>query len=118
MKPLDQFPQIYLCKNSVDFRKSIDGLGALVQEELKLDLFEPALFVFCCSKRKRIKILYWDKTGFALWYKRLEKDRFPWPSNNQSEIVTIKSKELRWLLDGIDLWKIKPHIDRSYQKIC
>jgi len=79
MKSLSKFTQVYLHKEPVDFRKSINGLGAIVQEEMKLDPFSSALFIFCCARRKRIKILYWDRTGFALWYKKLEENLFPWP---------------------------------------
>ena len=109
---------VYLHRDSVDFRKSIDGLGAIVQEELKLDLFATNLFVFCCARRKRLKILYWDKTGFALWYKRLEADRFPWPRGEHPDVVKLTHEQLGWLLEGIDVWAIKPHKARSYEKMC
>jgi transposase len=109
---------VYLHRDPVDFRKSIDGLGAIVQEELKLDVFSPNLFVFCCARRKRLKILYWDKTGFALWYKRLEADRFPWPRSEHPGVVELTHEQLGWLLDGIDIWTIKPHKARSYEKMC
>jgi len=109
---------VFLHRASVDFRKSIDGLGAIVQEELKLDLFAANLFVFCCSRRKRLKILYWDKTGFALWYKRLESERFPWPRCEDSDVVELTIEQLQWLLEGIDIWAIKPHRPKIYKKIC
>jgi transposase len=118
MKSLHHFPQVYLHRDYVDFRKSINGLGAIVQESIQLDPFSAALFVFCCRRRKKIKILYWDKTGFALWYKKLEQDCFPWPKNNSKSVLIIDSKQLRWLLDGIDLWAIRPHQEKSYKKMC
>ena len=99
---------VYLHRDPVDFRKSIDGLGAILQEELELDLFATNLFVFCCGRRKRLKILYWDKTGFALWYKRLEADRFPWPRGEYPDAVELTQEQLGWLLEGIDIWAIKP----------
>ena len=118
MKSLSNFNQIYLHRDPVDFRKSINGLGAIVQEEMKLDPFSSALFIFCCGRRKRLKILYWDRTGFALWYKKLEEDLFPWPKDIESETIEITSKELAWILDGINIWKITPHKDKKYSKIC
>lgn len=109
---------VYLHRASVDFRKSINGLGAIVQEELKLDLFSANLFVFCCNRRKRLKILYWDKTGFALWYKRLESDRFPWPRSESPDVVELTHEQLGWLLEGIDIWAIKPHKSKFFEKMC
>jgi transposase len=90
----------------------------MVQEEMKLDPYSSSLFVFCCQRRKRLKILYWDRTGFVLWYKRLEEDLFPWPKNFDTETVEINSKELEWVLDGINIWEIKPHTDKKYSKSC
>lgn len=118
MKSLSKFSKIYLHREPVDFRKSINGLSAIVQEEMKLNPFESGLFIFICSRRKRIKILYWDRTGFALWYKKLEEDLFPWPKDLEAETIEISSKELEWILDGINIWKIKPHKDKKYSRTC
>ncbi|WP_299020014.1 IS66 family insertion sequence element accessory protein TnpB [uncultured Photobacterium sp.] len=79
MKGLINPPAIYLYRHFVDFRKSINGLAALVESETTLALDSGALFLFTNKQRDKIKILYWDTTGFALWYKRLEKDKFKWP---------------------------------------
>ncbi len=70
---------VYLCRDTVDFRKGINGLAVLVEETLQLDPFSEHLFVFCNRRRNRIKILYWERNGFCLWQKRLERDRFAWP---------------------------------------
>jgi transposase len=118
MKAPTQFEKIYLYRNPVDFRKSINGLSSIVQEEMKLNAFTSALFIFCCARRKRIKILYWDRTGFALWLKRLEEDLFPWPKDLEDETVEISARELEWVLDGINIWKIKPHEEKKYSKTC
>ena len=108
--------EVYLCREVVDFRKSINGLSALVEAELRLDPFGAHLFVFCNRKRDKLKILYWERNGFVLWYKRLEKQRFPWPKRDDdtSDVVTMTGRELNWLLDGIDLFVIKPHETLSY----
>jgi len=79
MKMFMAAPDVYLHRQFVDFRKSINGLAALVESELALSAMSGALFVFCNKGRDKLKILYWDRTGFALWYKRLEKDKFKWP---------------------------------------
>ena len=62
-------------------RKQINGLALIVQEQMEMDPFQDALFVFCNGQRRILKALYWDRTGFCLWMKRLEKHRFPWPRN-------------------------------------
>ncbi|MCP4887188.1 MAG: IS66 family insertion sequence element accessory protein TnpB, partial [Planctomycetaceae bacterium] len=79
MRPSPKTAPVYLCAQPVDFRKSINGLSAMVELEFDLDPFAEALFVFCNRQRDKVKILYWEKNGFCLWYKRLEKDRFKWP---------------------------------------
>jgi transposase len=94
---------IYVRTGKTDMRKQINGLSVLVQQELKLDPFSGALFVFCNRRRHLLKILYWDRTGFALWMKRLEKARFPWPEN-RGEAERIDSEQLQQLLKGIDFW--------------
>jgi len=83
-------------------RKSIDGLSILVQEILQKDIFSGHLFVFCNKRGDKIKILYWDRNGFCLWYKRLERGIFRLPKV-QSKVFMIAPNELNLLLEGIDL---------------
>jgi transposase len=71
--------KVYLHRAPVDFRLSINGLAALVEQALGLDPFAPALYVFSNRRRNRVKILGWDRNGFWLLLKRLEEDRFIWP---------------------------------------
>ena len=75
MKVFVEPADIYLYMDIVDFRKSINGLIVVVEQDMNLNPFRDALFVFCNKKRDKVKILYWDKTGFALWYKRLGATR-------------------------------------------
>lgn len=117
MHPGAVIGQVYLCCVPVDFRKQIDGLAALVQGELALDVFGDALFVFVNRQRSRIKILYWHRNGFCLWQKRLEKERFAWPSPGSHTTVTLSPKELEWLLEGFDLWANYPHKILKYQSV-
>ena len=116
MRPADDV-EVYLCREVVDFRKSINGLSVIVEEQLGLNPFGPQLFVFCNRKRDKLKILYWERSGFVLWYKRLEKDRFPWPDGQAEAVVTLTGRELNWLLDGIDLFQLKPHASLSYSSV-
>jgi transposase len=116
MRPHDDVP-VYLCREVVDMRKSINGLSILVEEGLSLDPFGAVLFVFCNRKRDKVKILYWERSGFVLWYKRLEKDRFPWPDERADAVVSMTGRELNWLLDGIDLFRLKPHASLSYESV-
>ena len=109
--------EIYLHRQPVDFRKAINTLSILVQEEMRHNPFEKALFVFCNKRRNGIKILYWDNTGFALWYKRLEKDKFPWPFHVEEDEIRIESGRLRLLLDGYNIFKMKPHKKLKYETV-
>lgn len=115
MIDLRSFQGIYLCRQFVDFRKSIDGLSAHV-EEMGLNPFGKYLFIFCSRRRSRLKILYWDSTGYALWYKRLEKERFPWPKSDAQDVIEIDSEKFRWLLQGVNVWKIRPHEILEFKK--
>lgn len=108
------FASVYLHRETVDFRKSIDGLSAIVENEMGLSPLSKHLFVFTNRNRSRIKILYWDKTGFALWFKRLETERFPWPRKFEKDVIELKPRELAWLLEGYEFWKMKPHSIVNY----
>lgn len=86
-------------------RKSINGLMILVQESFSLDPFTDALFVFCNRSRNRIKILEWDGDGFWLYFKRLERGRFRWPSEEESSTMILGVEELSCLIDSARLEK-------------
>ena len=117
MKSIKSFTDIYLSRRYVDFRKGINGLGALVQDEMDLDPFDGALFIFCSRTRDKIKILYWDRTGFALWHKRLEKEKFKWPKKLPDEVIILDQTELEWLLDGFDITKMQPHETLQFRSV-
>ncbi len=114
MKSVDKFDAIYIYNGKVDFRRSIDGLSNMVQEELKMDVFQNSLFLFFNKRKNKLKILYWDKSGFALWYKRLEEERFKIPKNIEGNHLSLTYKELEWLLEGYDIAKKKPHQELKY----
>lgn len=107
---------VYLHSEPVDFRKQINGLAAIVEQELELNPFADALYVFINRKATGIKILYWHRNGFCMWQKRLEQDRFTWlPESHKNPIFMISTQELQWLLEGFDLWNNQPHKTLNYQ---
>jgi len=105
--------KVYLAIGNTDMRKAINGLSILVQESMDLDPFSGHLFVFCNRKRNIIKILYWDRNGFCLWSKRLEKHFFRWPESSE-EVMKIDQRELMWLVDGLEINQQKAHDRLSY----
>jgi transposase len=105
MKALSKFNQIFIHRMPVDFRRGIFSLVSLVQDELELNPFSNYLFIFTNSNRNRLRMLYWDKTGFAMWYKVLEKNKFYWPLSLDGECIEIDRKVLSELLAGFDPWQ-------------
>jgi transposase len=113
---LPDFDSLYLCTAPVDFRKGMRGLAALIQEELELDPLSKNLFVFLSRDRKKIKALYWDKTGHALWYKVLEKEKFCRVKSYAHGHLEMSNLELEQLLSGLNPWQ-SPHQELEYKKV-
>jgi transposase len=100
--------RIYLCTSPTDMRKGFDTLAALVKDFLGKDPLSGHLFLFVGRAKDRMKILYWDADGFALWYKRLEEGTFRMPrTTSDAAGVELKASELAMMLEGIDLRSIK-----------
>jgi transposase len=95
--------QVFVRPGATDLRKQINGLAALAQGEMGGDPLSGNLFVFSNQDRRLLKALYWDRNGFCLWQKRLERDKFPWP-RSQEAARAISVEQLRMLLAGIDFW--------------
>jgi transposase len=104
MRAVSEFTSLYLHRAPVDMRKNINGLSAIVQGGMGLDLKSSSLFVFCNQRRTHLKILYFDKSGFALWLKRLEGSKFSWPRDLDQEVVSINAADMALLLDGVNIW--------------
>jgi transposase len=102
--------RVFVKPGATDMRKQINGLSIIVSEQLQMDPFEGHLFLFCNKQRRILKIIYWDRNGFCLWLKRLEKDKFPWPSS-QPEATEITQEQFRFLLQGIDFWNAHKKLD-------
>ena len=105
--------RVYLAAGATDMRKSIDSLAAEVQEVLHLDPFSSCLFVFCNRRKDKLKVLFWERNGFWLCYRRLERGAFRWPKAGERGTVAVTRRELRWLLDGLDLDLKGAHADVS-----
>ncbi|MFQ5634803.1 MAG: IS66 family insertion sequence element accessory protein TnpB [Gammaproteobacteria bacterium] len=117
MRPSTELPAVYLCREAVDFRKGINGLSILVEEVLSVDPFCEQMFVFCNRRRNQVRILYWERNGFCLWQKRLEKARFKWPRDADGDVITLSGQQLNFLLDGYDVLRFKPHERLHYSSV-
>lgn len=117
MRSLSDFPCVYLHRDVVDFRQSINGLSVIVEHAMQLSPYEDALFVFCNRRRDKLKLLYWDRTGFCLWYKRLEQDQFKWPRKSEWEVVNITVEQMDWLLRGYDISRMQSHSSLKYNAV-
>ena len=112
----DEGLKVYLHREAIDFRVGLNGLAILVEQALELDPFAEAVYVFSNRRRDRVKILSWERNGFWLLLKRLEKDRFIWPS--LEAVPTLSAEQLHWLLDGIDLAVVQKHPRRFYRRVA
>ena len=95
--------RIFLCKDPINMRKSFEGLGAAVEQLFPGELFSGALFIFLNRDRNHIKVLFWDRDGFTIWYKRLEKGSFARNAENN----TLDRREFLMLLEGIEPKKVR-----------
>ena len=100
--------KVFLCTAPTDMRRGFDGLSGMAESLMQQDPLSGHLFVFRNRNRDKLKILYWDQDGLAIWYKRLEQGTFQFPSDGktQEEVaagVEFSNSELSLLLGGIDL---------------
>lgn len=127
MRPPDEGDvTINVCLDPVDFRMGINGLSVLIEASLKYDPFSRNLFCFTNKRRNQIKVLYWERSGFCLWLKRLEEERFKWPTHlraaceehaDRAPVAKLTPEQLSWLLDGLDLKQLKPHRKLEYRTV-
>ena len=121
MRPSDDIDHVWLAREPQGFRKGINGLSIVVEEHLRHDPFSGQLFVFINKAHDKIKILYWERSGFYVWHKRLEKERFKWPEHLaqqlEGDVLTLDGQQLSWLLDGYDHSVMRPHRSLSYRSV-
>ena len=112
--------RVFLCTLPTDMRKGFDTLAALVQVELGQDALSGDLFVFRSRRGDRLKLLYWNEDGYAIWYKRLEEGSFVLPAADGKRAsvgehgLVLRPAELAMLLDGVDLASVRRH--KRYQR--
>ena len=113
MLSLSRSTRVFLATQPTDMRKGFDGLFALVEKVIREDPFSGHLFVFRNQRRDRLKVLWWDRDGLAIFYKRLESGSYQFPtdafSGNRDDVprCEIRADELALLLEGIDLGSVK-----------
>ncbi len=117
MKLQPELSTIYLHREPVDFRKAVNGLTIIVEQEMELSPFDDALFIFCNKARDKLKVLYWEQTGFCLWYKRLEKHKFRWPLKAKEPVMTLSEQQWKWLLKGIDIIQMQGHQPLTFESV-
>lgn len=114
MRLFTEVPLVYLHREPVDFRKAINGLVLIIEQEMELSPYAQALFLFCNRQRDKLKVVYWDETGFCLWYKRLEQAKFAWPRKLDDAVVELTEEQFHWLLRGFDITRMQPHSSLNY----
>jgi transposase len=112
--------RIFVRPGQTDLRKAVSGLVGIVEKQMAGEAFSGDVYLFCNRERKLLKAIYWDKTGFWLCQKRLEKDtralaRFPWPQDEEA-VRELSAEQLQMLLAGIDFFKA--HKPLSYKKVA
>lgn len=107
--------KVYLHREPIDFRLGINGLALLVEQALGLSPFAACVYVFSNRRRNRVKILGWERNGFWLLLKRLEKDRFIWPA--ETVVPTVTVEQLHWMLEGIDIGVVHRHRRLEYERV-
>jgi transposase len=96
--------KIFIRPGRTDLRKAVNGLAAIIENEMKEAPFSGSAFLFCNRTGKLLKVIWWDRTGFWLCQKKLEKEKFPWPADEKAA-MEITKEELFMLLAGIDFFK-------------
>jgi len=109
--------RILMYRDPVDMRKSIDGLSFLVSGEFLENPSNGSVYVFFNRQKDKVKLLYWDRNGFCMWYKRLEKQHFKIPKISGQSAV-ISAEHFRWLMDGLDVVKLQGFKALKYELFC
>lgn len=109
---------VYLAVGPTDLRNNIDGLIIKIKYQFNLDPFQAALFVFCNKSRNKLKIIFWDKNGFWLYYRRLDSGTFNWPQKTDNKkTLAVTEQQLSWILDGLSMDQKDAHPEVLARKI-
>lgn len=106
--------RILISIEPIDMRRGIDGLSVLIAEQLQSDPQAKTLFLFCNRSRNKVKGLYWDKNGFVLIYKRLERKKFYIPKQFKDNKLEVTHEQLKWLLAGFDFMNLIDYPELSF----
>lgn len=109
LRPARNMPEIYLYRAPIDFRKQVNGLALLIEQELGRSPFTGALFAFTNRHRNKIKCLMWEDNGFVLYYKALAEEKFKWPSVSDAALLPLTGEQINWLLEGYDISLFSGH---------
>ena len=101
--------KIYVRPGSTDLRKGVAGLAGIIENEMKLNALSESVFLFCNKNHKLLKVIFWNKTGFWIAQKKLERATWPWP-NTEEAAKEITDEQLSMLLCGIDFWRAHKEI--------
>ncbi len=99
-------------------RKGFDSLCGLVREDFKMNPLSGDVFIFLSRTKNKIKLLQWQRDGFAIYYKRLEKGTFELPENKAQNSLLISSQQLMLIMEGIKLSSIKKHKRYEQNPVC
>ncbi len=116
LRPALAMPQIFLYRAPIDFRKQVNGLAALIEQELGHNPFTGALYAFTNRQRNKIKCLMWEDNGFVLYYKALAEEKFKWPSL-ADDLLPLTGEQINWLLDGYDISLLNGHKKLHYDGV-
>jgi transposase len=116
LRPNPSLPHVYLYRAPIDFRKSFNGLAAIIEQELERNPFDGDLYAFINRRGNKIKCLFWERNGFVLYYKSLAEEKFHWPQQ-QDELITLSGEQLNWLLQGYNINAMKPHKILQYESV-
>ena len=116
LRPADHLPKIALYREPIDFRKSIQGLSAIVERELGHNPFDGGLYAFTNRQYNKIKCLFWEDNGFVLYYKALAEEKFHWPRQGET-VLSLSGQQINWLLDGYDIALMKGHKTLHFESV-
>ena len=117
MKSIHDFPTVLVARDPIDFRKGRKSLVLWIQDVMNEKPMDGTLYVFFNRRKDCVKCIYWDKTGFAMWEKGLEKEKFIVPKNTLPSRIVLTVEQVDWLLSGIDIWHMRQHEELEYSLV-